>query len=257
MEARLSIVTLGVADLQRSIRFYRDGLGLPMREGGGDVVAVFETHGTWLALFPRDSLAADATVQPEGDGFCGFSLAHNVRTREEVDALLEEAVGVGATLVKPAQDATGADTPATSQTQTDSFGRWRGTRISGWNNPGSALFFEFARGRDHHCAHYYFYTDEHGRKVGVARQRSQCTHDGCTYDQHGRRIEPLASAGRQAHGKHDPADQKKAAKVTDLGACGRSLEQRHAERVGHVGGHHDPLNSLQYEQGCEQPGNDT
>ena len=102
MEPRITLITLGVGDLARSIRFYRDGLGLPMRDGP-DGIAFFETRGTWLSLFPRESLAQDATVAQEGSGFRGFSLAHNVRTPEEVDRLLREAVEAGATLVKPAQ----------------------------------------------------------------------------------------------------------------------------------------------------------
>jgi catechol 2,3-dioxygenase-like lactoylglutathione lyase family enzyme len=103
MEPRVSLVTLGVEDLERSIRFYRDGLGLPMRPGT-EGVAFFETKGTWLGLFPREELAKDAGVSAEGDGFRGFSLAHNVRTREEVDAALELARKAGARIVKPAGD---------------------------------------------------------------------------------------------------------------------------------------------------------
>jgi hypothetical protein len=90
--------------LARSVRFYRDGLGLPLREGSGDSIAFFETRGTWLALFPREALAADANVPSDGTGFPGFTLAHNVRTREEVDALLKEAQANGAKVVKPARE---------------------------------------------------------------------------------------------------------------------------------------------------------
>ncbi len=103
MDPRISIITLGVSDLAHSVEFYRDGLGLPLREGG-DGIAFFETNGTWLALFPRDSLAADATVPAEGEGFPRFTLAHNVRSRDEVDALLAHAVAVGGKAVKPAAD---------------------------------------------------------------------------------------------------------------------------------------------------------
>ena len=60
--------------------------------------------GTWLALYPREALAADVGVDTEGSGFSGVTLAHNVRSREEVDALLAVAVAAGATLVKPAED---------------------------------------------------------------------------------------------------------------------------------------------------------
>ena len=104
MEPRISLITLGVADLDRAVRFYRDGLGLPLREGF-EGVAFFTTKGTWLALYPWDELAADATVPAEGSGFRGFTLAHNVRSKEEVDALLAHVQTVGATLVKPAQEA--------------------------------------------------------------------------------------------------------------------------------------------------------
>ena len=103
MEPRISLITLGVTDLDRAVRFYRDGLGLPMREGF-EGVAFFMTKGTWLALYPWDELAADAIMPAEGEGFRGFTLAHNLRTKEEVDALLAHVQTVGATLVKPAQD---------------------------------------------------------------------------------------------------------------------------------------------------------
>jgi len=105
MEPRVSIITLGVSDLARSVRFYRDGLGLPLREGSGDAIAFFETKGTWLALFPREALAADASVDSNGAGFRGFTLAHNVRSREAVDELLREAQAAGAAIAKPAKDA--------------------------------------------------------------------------------------------------------------------------------------------------------
>ncbi len=104
MEPRISIITLGVSDLARSIAFYRDGLGLPLRDEGSDAIAFFETKGTWLALFPREALAADAKVDEAGSGFPAFTLAHNVRSKEEVDALLKHAEGCGATITKQPQD---------------------------------------------------------------------------------------------------------------------------------------------------------
>ena len=102
MEPRLTLVTLGVSDLDRSIRFYRDGLGLPMRDGP-EGVAFFETRGTWLSLYPRHALAEDIGTGPDGTGFAGFTLAHNVRSPEDVDRTLREAVDAGARLVKPGQ----------------------------------------------------------------------------------------------------------------------------------------------------------
>lgn len=97
------MITLGVADLPRAIQFYEQGMGFPKVDFPSDTVAFFSLNGTWLGLYPRDALAEDATVPPEGSGFDGFTLAHNVASEEEADAVLEEAVAAGATLVKPAQ----------------------------------------------------------------------------------------------------------------------------------------------------------
>ena len=101
MEARISLITLGVADLQRSIAFYRDGLKLPKRNEGSENIAFFETSGTWLSLYPREALAEDAGIPSEAAGSRDFTLAHNVHSPEEVDRILEAAVAAGATLVKP------------------------------------------------------------------------------------------------------------------------------------------------------------
>lgn len=102
MEPRISFITLGVRDLPRATRFYAEVLRLPQKETPPSV-AFFEMGKTWLALYPRQDLAADAGVSAEGAGFPGFSLAHNVHTPAEVDALLAEAASGGGTLVKPGQ----------------------------------------------------------------------------------------------------------------------------------------------------------
>ena len=113
MEPRISIITLGVSDLARSTTFYRDGLGLPTT-GDFEGVTFFKLKGTWLALFPREELAADAGVATSdsgltrsgltGSGFSGFSLAHNVGSKEEVNVVLQQAGDAGASILKPAQD---------------------------------------------------------------------------------------------------------------------------------------------------------
>ncbi len=102
MEPRITLITLGVSDFERSVGFYRDGLGLPRRDGP-EGIAFFETGSTWLSLYPREALAEDATVSAEGSGFRGFALAHNVASPEEVDSTLQQAVDAGAKLVKPGQ----------------------------------------------------------------------------------------------------------------------------------------------------------
>lgn len=104
MDPRISMITLGVRDLDKAVRFYQQGLGLPKRPMPDDSpVAFFELNGSWLGLFGHDSLAEDAGVDAEGSGFRGVALAHNVESPAQVDALLSQAQGAGATLVKPGQ----------------------------------------------------------------------------------------------------------------------------------------------------------
>ena len=104
MEPRISIITLGVTDLARMVAFYRDGLGLTLFDENTESIAFFRNRGTWLALYPREALAADVGISAQGTGFSGVTLAHNLRSKAEVDELLAVAVSAGATLVKPAQD---------------------------------------------------------------------------------------------------------------------------------------------------------
>lgn len=104
MKPRISMVALAVADLDRSIAFYRDGLGFPKMDSPPEV-AFFNLNGTWLGLMEREALANDAPLSPEGSGYNGFNLIHNVATETEVDQLVEEAVSLGATLVKETQKA--------------------------------------------------------------------------------------------------------------------------------------------------------
>ncbi len=104
MEQRISIVTLGVADLVRSREFY-ERLGWRRSSASSDAIIFFQAGGLALALYPRAELAKDANVASEGHGFPGLTLAYNARTREEVDAVLGEAQKAGATLRKPAQEA--------------------------------------------------------------------------------------------------------------------------------------------------------
>lgn len=104
MEPRISIITLGVSDLSRSVKFYRDGLGLPTNYKDGEGIAFFQLAGTWLALYPSDALAEDAVLPAERSRFGGVTLAHNVASKAQADAVIQKALAAGATLLKPAAD---------------------------------------------------------------------------------------------------------------------------------------------------------
>ena len=111
MKPRLSVLTLAVADLERSLSFYRDGLGLKTPGIIGTqfehgAVAFFELQsGLQLAIWPRASLAHDTGMREGVPSPTELTLGHNVRSREEVDAVMAEAERAGATIVKPAQTA--------------------------------------------------------------------------------------------------------------------------------------------------------
>jgi uncharacterized protein len=99
--ARISIVTLGVADVARSVRFY-EALGWQRASSSMDEIAWFRTADSYLGLFGWNDLATDANlVSPTGGSFGGITLAINVETRDDVDAALDDAVAAGATILKP------------------------------------------------------------------------------------------------------------------------------------------------------------
>ena len=104
MHPRLTVVTLGVTDVSRALAFYKQGLGWPTAFEQDDV-AFFQLSGVILALYPRHLLAEDATVDPKGNGFSGVTLAHNVGSEREVDAVLEEARTAGATIARRGEKA--------------------------------------------------------------------------------------------------------------------------------------------------------
>jgi uncharacterized protein len=104
MEQRVSIVTLGVTELERSREFY-ERLGWRRSMASAEGIVFFQAGGMALALYPRHELAKDANVNPHGEGFRGMTLAYNARNRGEVDAALEEAAAAGAKILKLGQEA--------------------------------------------------------------------------------------------------------------------------------------------------------
>ena len=100
MEQRISLITLGVVDLERARRFY-EALGWQTNAAPEDDVVFFQAGGMILALWGREELAADSAVEDRG-GFGGVTLAHNVRSAEEVDRVMEEARSAGATITREA-----------------------------------------------------------------------------------------------------------------------------------------------------------
>lgn len=110
MEPRISLVTLGVADLECAVRFYRDGLGLPTegiigQEFEHGAVAFFPlAGGLRLALWAQADIAFDTGLAPGPVSPTSFVLAHNVRSRAEVEAVMAAAERAGAEVVKRPQD---------------------------------------------------------------------------------------------------------------------------------------------------------
>ena len=104
MDPRISIITLGVTDLARSTAFYRDGIGFPVHEAGGPGITFFALGDMMLSLYPRDALMAEANPGQTAPDHAphAFTIAHNVASRAEVDAVLAEAEAAGAAIVKPA-----------------------------------------------------------------------------------------------------------------------------------------------------------
>ncbi|MDD1729621.1 MAG: VOC family protein [Methanospirillum sp.] len=101
MEPRITIITLGVSDLERAVKFYRDGLGWPLSQASAGDIAFFNlVSGIVMALYPRPLLARDACLEDNG-GFGGITLAQNVESEEEVETFLSDAVRAGGRIIKP------------------------------------------------------------------------------------------------------------------------------------------------------------
>ena len=111
MKPRITLLTLAVDDLDRAVKFYRDGLGLPTKGVVGTefehgAVAFFELqHGLKLAVWPRKSLSHDTGIALGARSSTEFTIGHNVASKAEVDAVMQQAANAGARIVKPAQEA--------------------------------------------------------------------------------------------------------------------------------------------------------
>jgi catechol 2,3-dioxygenase-like lactoylglutathione lyase family enzyme len=110
MKPRITLITLGVSDLEKSLAFYRDGMGLPTEgiigtEFEYGAVAFFNMNdGLILALWPKASLAKDAKISVGPSSPTEFSIGHNVSSKQEVDEVMEQAKRAGAKITDPAQD---------------------------------------------------------------------------------------------------------------------------------------------------------
>ena len=110
MKPRVTVITLGVDDLERSLTFYRDGLGLPTRGIVGKefeygAVAFFDLQpGLKLAIWPRNAIARDANISKTAHSPTELTIGHNVGSKEEVNAVMEQVRRAGAKIIKPAGD---------------------------------------------------------------------------------------------------------------------------------------------------------
>jgi catechol 2,3-dioxygenase-like lactoylglutathione lyase family enzyme len=110
MRPRITLITIGVDDLEKSLSFYRDGLGFPTKgivgkEFEHGAVAFFELQsGLQLAIWPRRDIAHDAGIPEGAHSATEFTIGHNVNSKDEVDEVMEKAGKAGATITKAAQD---------------------------------------------------------------------------------------------------------------------------------------------------------
>ena len=103
MKQHLHLITLGVRDLEQSRKFYTEILGWKPSNAGNDDVVFIQAGGVVISLFPRENLAEDALISPEGSGFSGFTLAYNAQSETEVDEIISDLKSKGVRIVKEPQ----------------------------------------------------------------------------------------------------------------------------------------------------------
>lgn len=103
MEQRMTIITLGVVDLNKSTRFYEEIFGWKKTESSNEDITFFQLNGMMLSLYERNELAQDAGIEADGEGFSGFTLSYNIRSEEEVDKSIDWLRGENVKIVKEPQ----------------------------------------------------------------------------------------------------------------------------------------------------------
>ena len=104
MDQRLTMITLGVSDLENSKRFYNEVFGWTPTKDSNENIVFYKANGMLLSLYERQALVDDAMISTEGERFRSFSMAYNTRNKEEVDALMAMFNAAGTTILKEAQD---------------------------------------------------------------------------------------------------------------------------------------------------------
>ncbi|EDP98584.1 VOC family protein [Kordia algicida OT-1] len=104
MQPRVTIIGLGVNDLQAATAFYKEKFGWKLTKASNENISFFQLNGILLSLYPKDKLAEDATVDPKGSGFKGFTLAYNTQTKEEVDEIFADLTNKNVKIVKQPEE---------------------------------------------------------------------------------------------------------------------------------------------------------
>jgi uncharacterized protein len=103
MRQKFNLITLGVDDFEKSVNFYEKGLGWKKSDKSMEDLALFPLGGMTLALYPRQELAKDVTLEYQPTEFSGLTISYNAKSEKEVDGILKLVADLGATIVKPAQ----------------------------------------------------------------------------------------------------------------------------------------------------------
>jgi uncharacterized protein len=104
MRQKMNLITLGVDDFEKSLNFYEKGLDWKKSDKSMDGLALFPLGGITLALYPRQELADDTTLQYQPTEFSGLTISYNAKSEKEVDNVLKQVAELGATIIKPAQN---------------------------------------------------------------------------------------------------------------------------------------------------------